>query len=351
MYIFYETNECTNIIPSGYYLFDQNNKIIKKCHDSCKQCTTGPNQSSNNCQKCFNTNHFLENGNCVEQCSNNYISNNEKICLPKSDNFICPEDRPYFDKEKMECLISCDINELLDKKCELSKVTDQTLKIFNNKLNDIIINNMTDSETNILIQGNDLLFHISTTDNIKKIQYNNISTIYFGECETKIKAEFNIDYIIIKKIDVNIKGKTKVLYELYNPQAKEKIDLSVLCNNDKIEIYAPINDLEEETITNYYELIKEGYNIFDPNDDFYNDICTQYTSKNDTDILLTDRKKTYFNENLTYCQSGCTYKNIIVETNKVQCECSIVEEQNYEVSNVKFDKADLVKSIFDINEF
>ncbi len=97
--------------------------------------------------------------------------------------------------------------------------------------------------------------------------------------------------------------------------------------------------------------MKEGQNIFDPNDDFYNDICTQYTTKNDTDILLTDRKKTYFNENLTYCQSGCTYKNIIVETNKVQCECSIVEEQNYEVSNAKFDKADLVKSFFDIDEF
>ena len=349
-YIFYETNECSNNIPSGYYLFDQNNKIIKKCHDSCKQCITGPNENSHNCQECINVNHFLENGNCVEQCSNNYISNNEKICLPKSESFICPENRPYFDEENMECVITCDIQEILDKKCEFSKVTDQTLKIFSNKVNDIIINNMTNSETNILIEGNDLLFHISTTDNIKKIQNKDISTIDFGECETKIKAKHNIDYIIIKKIDVNINEKTIVLYELYNPKTKVKIDLS-LCYNDKIEIYTPINDLEEETINNYYELIKEGYNIFDPNDDFYNDICTQYTSQSDTDILLTDRKNAYFHENLTYCQSGCTYKNIIVETNQVQCECSVVEEPNYEISNVTFDKIDLVESFFEIEEF
>lgn len=350
-YIIYETNECSNVIPEGYYIFDENNKILKLCDFPCKQCITGPNQNSNNCIECKNISHFLENGNCIEKCSENYTSNNEKICVPKLEqNFICPENRPYINKLKMECETSCDIYELVDGECTFSKVTEETLKVFSDKVNDIIIKNMTDKETNIFIQGDNLLFQVTTTDNAKNNQYKNVSSIDFGECEAKVKNEYQIDYIIIKKIDINVNEKTVVLYELYDPKSKQKLNLT-LCDKNKIEIFTPIKDLQEETINNYNELINQGYNIFDPNDIFYNDICTPFTSENDTDLLLTDRKKVYFDENLTYCQSGCTYKNVIVESQQVQCECPTVDQQNYEISSMTFELLDLSDFFLKVVEF
>ena len=46
-------------------------------------------------------------------------------------------------------------------------------------------------------------------------------------------------------------------------------------------------------MTLYNELKDLGYNLFDSNDKFYNDICIPYTSPNGTDILLSDRKKIF----------------------------------------------------------
>ena len=350
-YFYYDNNECLNYIPEGFYLFDENKNIIKKCHDSCKLCVKGSNQISNNCQKCKNDNHFLEEGNCVDKCSYNYISNNNNmICEPRlEDEYLCPENKPYKYKDNRTCVKSCDINELLEKKCEINRVTDETLKEFNDQIDGIILNYSIGNETNIFIQGNDIIFHITTTDNIKNNEYNNISTINFGECEKTIKEEYQIDYIIIKKIDIKATETIIVLYELYNPVTKHKINLFI-CENKKIEISTPIN-IEEKFITNYKELLKEGYNILDPNDPFYNDICSPYTSANNTDIILLDRKYNYFNDNLTYCQTDCSFKGIDIETEKVICECQANENKNNEISNIKFSKLELTNSFYKISKY
>ena len=52
----------------------------------------------------------------------------------------------------------------------------------------------------------------------------------------------------------------------------------------------PVN-LQEETLSLYNSLNESGYNLFDANDVFYNDICTPYTTENGTDISLFDRKE------------------------------------------------------------
>ena len=350
-YLYYDNNECLNNIPEGFYLFDENKRMIKKCHESCKLCIKGPNQISNNCQKCKNNNHFIEEGNCVDKCSYNYISNNNNmICEPKlEDEYLCPENKPYKYKDNITCVKSCDINELLEKKCEINRVTDESLKVFNDQIDGIILNYSICNETNIFIWGNDILFHITTTDNIKNNKYNNISSINLGECEKNIKEEYKIDYIIIKKIDIKVNENIIVFYELYNPVTKNKINLSI-CKNNKIEILTPI-DIDDKLNNNYKELSNEGYNIFDPNDPFYNDVCSPYISENDTDIILLDRKKIFFNDNLTYCQSDCSFKGIDIETNKVKCECNVIENQNYKISSVKFDKVELVESFYQFNNF
>ena len=57
------------------------------------------------------------------------------------------------------------------------------------------------------------------------------------------------------------------------------------CKNVSIIINIPLS-LNEETLTLYDSLSKSGYNLFDANDSFYTDICTEYTSENGTDVFL-----------------------------------------------------------------
>ena len=67
-----------------------------------------------------------------------------------------------------------------------------------------------------------------------------------------------------------------------------------------------------------------GYNLFNYNDDFYNDICTPYTSINYTDILLIDRKNDIFNKyaNVTICQENCNLESYNENSNTVSCFCN-----------------------------
>ena len=41
-----------------------------------------------------------------------------------------------------------------------------------------------------------------------------------------------------------------------------------------------------------------GYDLFNINDLFYQDICTQYTSINGTDVLLSDRKNDFYDNEI-----------------------------------------------------
>ena len=63
------------------------------------------------------------------------------------------------------------------------------------------------------------------------------------------------------------------------------------------------------------------------NNSFYQDICAQYTSVNGTDVLLSDRKKHFFNDTQTACQKDCKYSEYSAETKFLKCECSINKEE------------------------
>ena len=80
----------------------------------------------------------------------------------------------------------------------------------------------------------------------------------------------------------------------------------------KIQVYTPIN-ITDEYINDYLELLKEGYDIsYQILMIFFNEICILYFSKSNTDMILYDRKITFYNPNLTYFEQGCIFKNIDV---------------------------------------
>jgi ABC-type glycerol-3-phosphate transport system permease component len=83
---------------------------------------------------------------------------------------------------------------------------------------------------------------------------------------------------------------------------------------------------------------------YNPNSEFYNDICSTYTTKYKTDITLKDINKEFLNNNMTLCENNCNYASYNSILKKVECDCNV----KYSIKNlyeIKIDK-DKLKSNF-----
>ena len=104
-----DLTECFENLPEGYYILNDENKLIDKCHENCKTCNKKGDEDNNNCITCKND-YFFEDGNCVIECQfNSYIDDNgNKICTC-STNIKCKE----CSKESLEkdLCISCNNKE------------------------------------------------------------------------------------------------------------------------------------------------------------------------------------------------------------------------------------------------
>ena len=97
----------------------------------------------------------------------------------------------------------------------------------------------------IIVQNNSILrIIISSTKNQRDNENKtNITTINFGECETKLKEHYKIPkdkYLYILMIEVPQEGRNiqKIVYEVYYPlhgKFLEKLDLG-LCEKLKVDI-------------------------------------------------------------------------------------------------------------------
>ena len=64
-----------------------------------------------------------------------------------------------------------------------------------------------------------------------------------------------------------------------------------------------------------------GYDMFDINDRFYQDICTPFDSPNGTDMLLSDRINYIYKNDDTQCQPNCQLSHYSLETKYLNCSC------------------------------
>ena len=72
-----------------------------------------------------------------------------------------------------------------------------------------------------------------------------------------------------------------------------KLDLCV-CDNVTIKVEIPIIDRDSIALTKGKTIKeKEGIDIFNSKDPFFNDICIPYTDENGNDIILFDIKKIF----------------------------------------------------------
>ena len=125
--------------------------------------------------------------------------------------------------------------------------------------------------------------------------------------------DYNLSLIILKFEKISNISKERLLqYEVYEPFNKIKLNLSI-CDNTTISIYTPVV-LSDELQQVYNQLKDMGYDLFDINGAFYQDICVPFKSPFGTDVLLTDRISFYYNNNETMCQSNCKFSNYSMES-------------------------------------
>ena len=200
---------------------------------------------------------------------------------------------------------------------------------------DFLLDNITYNGNDIVIEEKNMKYHILSSWNQNNNE--NISSIDLGNCENILKEKYNITPdipLVIFKLDMDIEGYQApiVEYEIYNPITKEQLILKH-CKNEQIKVSIPVS-IDENEIYKY-----------NPNSEFYNDICSTYTTSYKTDITLKDRNKEFLNKNMTLCESDCFYSSYNKILKKVECNCAV----KYRIKNVYEIQIDKEKLIARLN--
>ena len=245
--------------------------------------------------------------------------------------------------------IKCSPEDIYKNNCTNNIQSEQIQEIYSD-IKDKIMHGQYNSSNNTIYKTKNIVFQISTIKEQQNSNNNNISSIDFEECEKKIKEKYEIDEnddLIIFKTDMHSDNSSAIYvqYEIYNPKNLNPIPLDV-CEDVTISINIPVL-LDEGTESLYMRLSKSGYNLFDSNDSFYNDICKTYTTENGTDITLADRKSLIYdnNKDVYLCQEGCSFTSYNETTKKSKCNCDVQKNIiNTDIKKIKFDKKEFVMS-------
>ena len=229
----------------------------------------------------------------------------------------------------LDTIITCNKEELIDENIDSNNFlsNEQIKEIFNN----LTIYSITCKNTNenIIIQAQNAIFELSTVDFQKYYDNTNFSSVDLGECENVLRERHTIpkeNPLLILKLDIK-KNETKstyVQYEVYDSVSLQKLNLEYCKNlNLKIIIYVPAQ-LDSTSISLYENLKEWGYNLFDSGDPFYHDVCTLFTNKYGTDVVIEDRRKDYYlpYNNIQLCQEGCDFNSYDKLVKKAECYCN-----------------------------
>ena len=344
---------------SNYSIVLINELTEVKCEKNCNLCPT------NNISKCITCKYDY------------YFIGDDKFCKIEEDE---KEEKKEEEKEKEkekeneeekkdnmknnpteEIIDECSLEGIKMNLCR-EKISEEKIKlVYLYYTNELINSNY--KNNNKIIQTRNAKYQLSLMEDQKNSDNFELSNIDLGQCEEKIKFAYYIEeskQLIVFKLDLKSDDelKTYVYYEIYNPNTYKRInDINKICENDLIVIYSPTL-LNNETISLISSLSSFGYNLFNENGSFYNEICTPYTSLNGTDILLIDRKTDIFNNsgNQALCQDDCELVLYNEFNQKVKCNCNLQQKEIdidfvKNISNIQFDKKEIIQSFYDAFTF
>ena len=137
------------------------------------------------------------------------------------------------------------------------------------------------------------------------------------------------------------------IYQFISPYGK--LNLS-LCGGTSINLLVHM-ELEQENKDLYDRLKVYGYDMFNLNDPFYQDICTPFDSSNGTDIVLIDRIDYIYNNDDTKCQPNCQFSFYSIESKYMNCSCSINNENKNINKENKFTPKKIYESFYDVLKY
>ena len=260
---------------------------------------------------------------CVDECEGSYPYEIRTVCVSE-----CPVDYPYVNEG--QCVDMCPEGKIIkDNMCiypiVITEAEDIFIEVGKEEVFDYI--NVEDfiAEGKNLI-GNGFVMQIYPLNN--SIENNTISSIDLGDCEQALRRENNInddDTLLISKIDVLSETALTPLvdYAVYDSMGRP-LDMSVCLNSD-IRISYPILNTDTIQFERAYELSSLGYDLYNPEDPFYNDKCAPFAN-NLVDVPLKDRREEFYIE-VPFCGSNCRYEGINYTTSKVNCNCSVDERE------------------------
>ena len=380
-YIDYDTGtlvECT-LDNSKFYIDENNNdamiciKNTEDCpneyplyDDTTKECKKAPQENPSTIL--LDQNQPTTQGIIEQTTIGNIISPTQvNIDQTTNGNIISPT-QGYIDQTTNRNIISQTQEEKEENTNNSSQIkhpiifmefnmTNMTNEDMIEKIDSEILANFQSGDSSIAIEGeNSTMFLITTADSAMNM-FNNynlfggmgLSIIDLGDCEKSLRDHYNIDpslSLIIKQYEkLTISADRNVQYEVYHPMTKKKLNLSV-CDEDTVDLYIPVQ-IDDKLANLYDDLKSSGYDLFNIDDPFYNDLCSPYKSENGTDVLLSDRKNDYYNNNYTTCQSNCQYSSFNSEYKFLKCECKVVVD-DIDVKNINKLSKKIYKNFYDI---
>ena len=284
-----------------------------------------------------------DNSHISESVLNDYNFTNKKFYICQQNKIItnpmsknCCE----FDNEG-NCIISDDVFAI--------NITETNHTEVNEFIYDTFLLYIEDLKYTVVKTGISI-FQFSTIDEQLNNKTELVSSVDLGECEQKLREQEGLndtEEFLMLKLDIkntSKNGGVYVQYEIFNPHNFSKVSLDI-CKGDTIKIEVPVI-LEEKQLSLIKDLNESGYNIFDINDTFYNDICSTYTAQNGADMTLSSRKTIIYDsvKDMFLCQEGCEFQSFNTNSSSANCHCKVqTKETIFDSSQLSFDK----KEFFD----
>ena len=161
------------------------------------------------------------------------------------------------------------------------------------------------------------------------------SALNLTECQNILKKKYQLpeeeDLMVLKSDILDTLNMTeyfsiKTDYQLFSTSLGAFLPLSS-CKEVGVIVevsnpFTGIDQLISEFQSKTASVVSNGYDVFDTNSPFYNDVCTPYTNEHGNDVLLDARRKDYHNENINICEKGCTFIGYNTKTMIYTCRCN-----------------------------
>ena len=230
-------------------------------------------------------------------------------------NINCSDKEIIVESTYIETIIKVGNIEVIKREIKESK--EELIEILPNLIDSI------DIGKNYEYEGEDYIIIIKPTNT----SIPSATNIDFSSCEKILREYYKISesrIITFFQLELNDKNSQSLVnqvgYQVFDDQ-KNPLNLS-LCNDTNIQIFYLMKQNTSINLGLISSFKDSDIDIFNIEDDFFNDICTSYSDESSNDIVLEDRIKDIY-QNYSLCDDGCSYNSSDLDLMIIACDCKV----------------------------